>query len=105
MCLPWCWSDLSLDVPVQGKETLNMPSISPEHASGARYKLGHVSNPGYVAAVRQNALKLAIISETRVLANCGYETPICQALNQAQNRIPIQDGRRSFQDHVGWAAH
>jgi hypothetical protein len=38
---------------------------------------------GYVAAVRQNAGKLAMIGETRVLANCGYGTPTCQTLNQA----------------------
>jgi hypothetical protein len=45
---------------------------------------GHGSIPGYVAAARQNAGKLAMIDETRVLANCGYRTPICQTLNQAE---------------------
>jgi hypothetical protein len=32
----------------------------------------HGSIAGYVAAVRQNAGKLAMIGETRALANCGY---------------------------------
>jgi hypothetical protein len=44
----------------------------------------HGSIPGYVAAVRQNAGKLAMIGETRVLANCGYGSLICQTLNQAE---------------------
>jgi hypothetical protein len=45
---------------------------------------GQGSIPGYVAADHQNAGESAIISETRVLANCGYSTPICQTLNQAK---------------------
>jgi hypothetical protein len=28
-----------------------------------------------------------MIGETRVLANCGYGTPICQTLNQAENEL------------------
>jgi tRNA G18 (ribose-2'-O)-methylase SpoU len=43
----------------------------------------------------QNFGKLAIIGETRVLANCGYGSPTCQTLNQAQictmPLIPIAD--------------
>jgi hypothetical protein len=46
------------------------------------FRLGSI--PGYVAAVRQNAGKRAMIGETRVLANGGYSYPICQTLNQAQ---------------------
>jgi hypothetical protein len=45
---------------------------------------GHGSIPGDTAAVRQNAGKLAMIGETRGLANCGYGTPMCQTLNQAK---------------------
>jgi hypothetical protein len=64
-------------------EVLNLTSFS--NLSKLRhFKFGHGSIPGYEAAVRQNAGKRAIISETRVLANCGYVTPICQTLNQAQ---------------------
>jgi hypothetical protein len=49
----------------------------------------HGSIQGYVAAVRQNAGKLAMICETRVLANCGYGNPICQTLNQAKLLVPF----------------
>jgi hypothetical protein len=41
-------------------------------------KIRHGSIPGDVAAVRQNEGNLAMIGETRVLANCGYGTPIRQ---------------------------
>jgi hypothetical protein len=45
---------------------------------------GPGSIQGYKVAVRQNAGKLAMIGETRIRANCGNVTPICQALNQAR---------------------
>jgi hypothetical protein len=58
----------------------------------------HGSIPGYVAAVRQNAGKLAMIGEIRVLANYGYGTPICQTLNQAHKVIIGRfNGSNSFE--------
>jgi hypothetical protein len=63
------------------------------------FGIRHGSIPGYVAAVRQNAGKIAMIGETRVLANCGYGTPICQTLNQAHN--PREFGKKTTKNvHV-----
>jgi hypothetical protein len=37
-----------------------------------------------------------MVGETRVLANCGYGTPICQTLNQAQITSAVRIDRHPF---------
>jgi hypothetical protein len=80
-----CWFN-SPDFPKFDLDSRNRNAIivfdEKRNVVNSNFRQGSI--PGCVAAVRQNAGKLAMIGETRVLANCGYDIPICQTLSQAQ---------------------